>query len=162
MKYQTILAAATYLVAASTFAQGVWRPVPPSSITDNRVTSVYVAPVPDLSYYAPIDGVGRGTRAWTSYFAGQQKFSLQGRAVIAADGSVVFWYNGGGGGLVTQVIGNAAATQTLTTSGCQLSETVNVATFVATPVFTQSAALNGLPPYDWTFQSSAPMGMGCL
>ena len=55
MKHKTILAAATYLVAASAFAQGVWRPVPASSITDNRVTSIFVMPVPNLQGYATVE-----------------------------------------------------------------------------------------------------------
>ena len=53
MKNKTLIAFAISLIAvvSTVSAQQIVRPVPASSITSNRVTSIFVMPVPDLSAY---------------------------------------------------------------------------------------------------------------
>lgn len=61
MKTKLFLLAAVVLAAGSASAQVLKfdRANPASSITNTRMNSIYVAPVPDLSGYAPIDVVSR-------------------------------------------------------------------------------------------------------
>lgn len=166
MKHKTILAAAIYLVAAAAYAQGVWRPVPPSSLTDNRVTSVYVAPVPDLSFYAPVESVGRGVRAWSTYFLGQTKYwsapGLSGIAIISPEGVV----NSGFGTGMGIPLGNASVITTTTVITRNCGDTgFGTGQMIATPLFSDEAKRNGGPPYDWAVTYVGPDSItntGCL
>lgn len=166
MKNKTLIAVAISLIAvvSTVSAQQIVRPVPASSITSNRVTSVYVAPVQDLSGYALSSDVtaviqNNGTRAWTSYFLGQRFFTQNGQITIKQDGTLFFASFYGGNPLVAQALGNFP---TSASNGveptCQGGTSIS---FTAIPLFTNAAALVGGPPYAWTASSATFGASGC-
>ena len=178
MKNKTLIAVAISLIAvvSAVSAQQIVRPVPASSITDNRVTSIFVMPVPDLSGYALSSdvqtAVNNGSRNWTSYFLGQTKGTYDGRrfsnefVTIFPNGRVygAQWLNPYLAGnpqiaaLKTFYANNNYGDIALGTNGVSISSTtpsfcaggiVAYGTYVAYPLYTAAAALVGGAPYDW-------------
>jgi hypothetical protein len=148
----------TFLAAASLFcalsSAQILRPLPPNSTTNARAVGNLVIPAPDLSQYAPIDSVGRGTPAWSTYFPNTSKI-LNGNSSqfmsINANGYVVTQYGS------TISVGNFPVTFAGFYVAFVCNQPTTVATtFTATPVFTDAAKRTGGAPYDWTASGGGP------